>query len=1330
TAVELRNRLTAATGIALPATLIFDYATPAALADHLWDGVGATFEATPTASVAEDARDDVREQAQVDDPVVVIGMGCRFPGGADSPEALWELVLGGTDAVSGFPDDRGWDLETLGDPERFGGTHVGGGAFLYDAAEFDPAFFRISPREAVALDPQQRLLLETSWEAFERAGIDPHTLRGSLTGVFAGTNGQPYGTLLQRAPEQADGFLATGSAASIVSGRVSYTFGLEGPAMTVDTACSSSLVTLHLAVQALRAGECTLALAGGVTVMSTPDLFVEFARQGALSPDGRCRAFADSADGTGWGEGAGMLLLERLSDARRNGHPVLAVIRGSAVNQDGASNGLTAPNGPSQQRVIRAALANARLSTADVDAVEAHGTATTLGDPIEAQALLATYGQDREQPLYLGSLKSNIGHTQAAAGVAGVIKMIQAIRDGVLPRTLHVDAPSTKVDWTAGAVEVLTEARDWPSVDRPRRAAVSAFGVSGTNAHVILEQPPADADAPGGDGVVPVPLSAQTKGALREQAARLLSRLEADSELGLRDMAWTLATGRAAFAERAVLIGDRERLITRLREFASGSGVQGSSGTPGRTVFVFPGQGSQWVGMALELISGSPVFAQSMRECADALAEFTDWDLHEALADEDALRRVDVVQPATWAVMVSLAALWRSHGIEPDAVIGHSQGEIAAAHIAGALSLEDSARVVALRSQTIARGLAGKGGMVSVAFSGVEDLITRWDGRIEIAATNSPDNTVVAGEPDALDELLTVCETDGIRARRIPVDYASHTTHVEAVEHELTDQLLDVWSGPAEIPWFSTVDGDWLDGTEADGEYWYRNLRQPVGFRQAVERLVEEGYTSFIEVSPHPVLAMSVEDTVGRPVALGTLRRDEGGLDRFWTSVAEAWVRGLPVDWSRAFEGAPGRTVALPTYPFQRRSYWIDAPADTVAARARGAAGVAPEPVEEASRSRLADVPPGELLDAVRTLVRVETARALGYGSADDVDPDRGFFELGMTSVTSMDLRGRLSAATGLALPTAFVMDHPHPGTLAERLHALLVSDARSTADGVRGAGPVETLFRQAFAAGENPAGNEIIMSASLMRPVFTADQAETALPAPVRLAEGDGEPVLLCLPAVVATGGPQQYARLATEFRGRREVTVLPEPGFLEGELLPADLTALARLQAAAVRRAAGERPFVLLGHSAGGQIAHAVAVELEKQGTPAAGLVLLDVPWPLDPTEERAADAMLEVVFDREERLGGRVMDDHRLTAMGGYHRLMAAWRPTPLERTPALLVRATEPMVTADGDEVLLKVVWRLDHSVREVAGDHFTIVEEHAGATAEAVEEWLAGLFPES
>ncbi|MBT2387218.1 type I polyketide synthase [Streptomyces sp. ISL-11] len=946
TAVDLRNRLNAATGLRLPATLVFDHPTPTALAHRLLDellGAAAPTTATAVATASDD------------DPIVVVGMSCRFPGAVGSPEDLWDLMAAGTDAVSAFPMDRGWDVENLydPDPERQGKSYVREGGFLYDAADFDPAFFGISPREALAMDPQQRLLLETSWEALERAGIDPASLRGTRAGVFAGVMYNDYGSRLRVAPEGFEGYLGNGSAGSVASGRIAYTFGLEGPAVTVDTACSSSLVTLHLAAQALRAGECSLALAGGVTVMSTPATFVEFSRQRGLAVDGRCKSFSDTADGAAWAEGAGMVLLERLSDARRNGHQVLAVVRGSAVNQDGASNGLTAPNGPSQQRVIRQALASAGLTAADVDAVEAHGTGTTLGDPIEAQALLATYGQDRPQdrPLWLGSLKSNIGHTQAAAGVAGVIKMVLALRHGVLPRTLHVSEPSSKVDWSAGAVSLLTEQREWPEAEgRPRRAGVSSFGVSGTNAHLILEEAPqAPApEAPAELPAVPWVLSGRGVDALRAQAARLLSHVQGAADVSPVDVGWSLSSGRAAFDHRAVVVaGNRDGLLSGLGALARGEEApglvtglpEGAGRSVDRVVFVFPGQGSQWAGMGAQLLDASPVFAERMSECASALSGYVDWSLLDVLRQvpgAPGFDRVDVVQPASWAVMVSLAALWRSYGVEPSAVVGHSQGEIAAACVSGALSLDDAARVVALRSQAIAEDLAGDGGMVSVALplSEVESHIARWSGLIEVAALNSPASVVVAGDPKALDELIAECEADGVRARRVPVDYASHTSHVERIESKLAEVLAGVSPRSSSVPFYSTVDNAWADTTALDASYWYRNLRQTVRFESAVGVLANEGYGAFVEVSSHPVLTMSVEEILDErpPVVTGTLRRDEGGLDRFLTSLATAHVQGVPVDWARAFEGTGASRVDLPTYAFQRRRYWLEAPADSGAA--------------------------------------------------------------------------------------------------------------------------------------------------------------------------------------------------------------------------------------------------------------------------------------------------------------------------------------------------------------------------------------------------------------
>ncbi|MER7057888.1 SDR family NAD(P)-dependent oxidoreductase [Streptomyces sp. NPDC000351] len=951
TAVELRNRLREATGLPLAASLVFDHPSPAAVARHLRElvtGAGADQSADAPFAVAPADGDA--------EPVAIVGMACRFPGGVSTPGELWRLVLDGGDAITPFPTNRGWDLDGLydPDPEAKGRTYVREGGFLPEAPDFDPEFFGISPREALAMDPQQRLMLETSWEAFERAGLDPAQVRGSRTGVFIGTNGQHYMPLLQNGDEDFDGYLGTGNSASVMSGRLSYVFGLEGPAVTVDTACSASLVALHLAVQSLRRGECGLALVGGATVMSTPEMLVEFSRQRVMSPTGRSRAFAAGADGVTLGEGAGTLLVERLSDAERNGHPVLAVIRGSAVNQDGASNGLTAPSGPSQVRVIRQALADAGLRPRDVDAVEAHGTGTELGDPIEAQALLATYGAERpgDEPLWLGSVKSNLGHTQAAAGVAGVIKMVQALRGGVLPRTLHVDEPSPRVDWSAGAVSLLTDDVAWPERDTPRRAAVSAFGISGTNAHVILEEAPRpeprpDTADPGQDGTdwwsevtVPLLFSARNESALRAQAARLRAELIEHPDTHPADAGYTLMTARSRFEHRAAVIGEsREELLDALNCLAQDRPhpvvLRGTAGPGDRIVFVFPGQGSQWASMAEGLLERSAAFRASVRECDEALRAHLDWSVLDVLRQvpgAPSTARVDVVQPVLFTMMVSLAATWRSLGVHPSAVVGHSQGEIAAAYVAGGISLDDAARIVSLRSQAWLT-LAGQGGMIAASLS-AEDLrarLARFGDRLSVAAVNSPNTAAVAGDPGALRELLDELAADGVHARPIPgVDTAGHSAQVDALKDHLMEVLAPVAPRTGDIPFYSTVTGGLLDTAELDCGYWYRNMRDPVEFEAATRALVADGHEVFLEPSPHPMLAASLQETVAdrgaRAAVLGTLRRDKGGARWFAAALGTAHVSGVEIDADALF-GTGSRRVELPTYPFQRERYWYSAPA-------------------------------------------------------------------------------------------------------------------------------------------------------------------------------------------------------------------------------------------------------------------------------------------------------------------------------------------------------------------------------------------------------------------
>ncbi|WP_329127558.1 type I polyketide synthase [Streptomyces sp. NBC_01465] len=995
------------------------------------------------------------------EPIAVVSMACRYPGGVSSPEALWDVVRGGLDVVDEFPKDRGWRDVYDADPDAAGSSYTRQGGFLTGVADFDAKFFGISPREALAVDPHHRLLLETSWEAFERAGIVPADVRGSEVGVFSGISSSEYGwRFLEGGQKDLEGYLLYGSALSVASGRVAYEMGLTGPAVSVDTACSSSLVALHMAVQSLRSGESSLALAGGALIMPTPAMFVEFSRQRALSADGRCKAFADGADGTGWAEGVGVLLLERLSDAQRNGHPVLAVVRGTAVNQDGASNGLTAPNGRAQEKVIRTALANAGVSPHDVDLVEAHGTGTKLGDPIEAGALLATYGQDRPEgkPLWLGSLKSNLGHAQAAAGVGGVIKTVMAMRHGYLPKTLHVGEPSRHVDWSSGAVEILTEGREWIREDGPRRAGVSSFGVSGTNAHVILEEAPPQEqvqergpDAGVVGGLVPWVLSAKSAKALELQAGKLRDFVAADADLDLADTAGSLVSSRSRFEHRAVVLGrGRDELLAGLASLSEGAEsagvVRGAAGNLGGVAFVFPGQGSQWVGMGRELYDAFPVFAQHLEACAAALSEWVDWSLLDVVRGVEGaptLDRVDVVQPALFSVMVSTAALWRSWGVEPTAVVGHSQGEIAAAYVCGALTLRDATRIVALRSKALV-GLIGHGAMGSVAES--EDVVTEhlapWGDQVSVAVVNGPRSVVVSGEPDALDEFIEKMKSEGAQARRISVDYASHSHHVTRVRDEVIDPLAEVSPKTSKLPFYSTLYGKVIDTAQLNAEYWYNNLREKVRFESSVRKLAEDGFRVFVEMSPHPVLTVPVQEIVediDDALVLSSSRRGRGEVESVLGSLAALHVRGGSVEWDALF--GTRRRVDLPTYAFHRQRYWLNS-STTTAVEAETSA--VEEPVDEDLQvslpKRVSTLSGDDAKTLVLDHVLEKVAVVLGHPSAASVHPDQAFKELGFDSLLSVELSKRLTASTELKLRPNLVLRHPSPRQIAGHIVSLMTA--------------------------------------------------------------------------------------------------------------------------------------------------------------------------------------------------------------------------------------------------------------------------------------------------
>ncbi|MEU7560367.1 type I polyketide synthase [Streptomyces eurythermus] len=975
---RLRADLCEVTGVGLPATVFFDHPTPHTLVGHLRSALLGLCGGDDDHTLAGTAADAA---VVVQEPLAVIGLACRLPGGADSPEQLWRLVAEGRDAITGLPEDRGWDLDALydADPRSPGTTYTRHGGFLSGVDLFDPGFFGIGPWEAVALDPQQRLMLETSWEALERAGIAPYTLRGSRTGVFTGASLQDYGPAWHEAPPKAQGQMLTGNALGVVSGRIAYTFGLEGPALTVETQCSASLVALHLAGQALRAGDCDLALAGGVTVMSTPGMLSEFSRKRGLAPDGRCKAFSASADGTGWAEGAAVVVLERIDDARRRGHPILAVLRGTAVNQDGASNGLTAPSGPAQERLIRRALASAGLRAADVDAVEAHGTGTTLGDPIEARAIITAYGKDRPpgRPLHLGSLKSNIGHAQAAAGAAGVVKMIMSLRHGMLPRTLHVTEPSPHVDWSAGQVRLLQEPVPWPPhADRPRRAAVSAFGVSGTNAHAIIEEAPGGAPGRGGrpasgagggstpiaavatDTALPVVLSGRTEAAVREQAERLAAHLAAHPRLTLPDTGFTLA-GRTRFEHRAVAtVRDRAELLGAVQALAQGRPAPGlvtgrarSGVEPLPTAALFTGQGSQRNGMGQQLYAAHPVFARALDEVCLHMAPHLARPLRQVMfaphheADAELLHRTEYAQPALFAFETALYRLVEAWGVRPVALVGHSVGELTAAHVAGVWSLADACALVAARGRSMQA--CPPGGAMTALEAAEEEVLRSLEGigdQVTIAAVNGPAATVIAGHTPAVRRVAAAWEARGRRTTRLRVSHAFHSPHMDHALDELRAVAEDLEYHPPTVPVVSHLFGEPVPAEQLTSpEYWVAHVRRPVRFLDSVRCLHEDGVTGYLELGPDAVLTAMVPACLpegsAQVVAASATRKGRAEDLTLLAALAELHVQGLGVDWWAPFEGRGATHVELPTYAFQRERYWLDRHNRPVPARSRRTGG-------------------------------------------------------------------------------------------------------------------------------------------------------------------------------------------------------------------------------------------------------------------------------------------------------------------------------------------------------------------------------------------------------
>lgn len=1295
-------------------------------------------------------------RGSINEPVAVIGVGCRFPGDIDGPERLWDFLTEKKCAITAYPD-RGFTNA---------GTFAESGGFLKDVAGFDNRFFDIPPDEALRMDPQQRLLLEVSWEALEHAGIIPESLRLSRTGVFVGVSSTDYVRLVSASAQQKSTIWDnTGGSSSIIANRISYFLDIQGPSIVIDTACSSSLVAVHLACRSLSTWDCDIALVGGTNVLISPEPWGGFREAGILSQTGCCHAFDKSADGMVRGEGCGVIVLQRLSDARLEGRRILAILTGSAVNQDGKSNGIMAPNPSAQIGVLENACKSARVDPLEIGYVEAHGTGTSLGDRIEAHALGMVFGRKRpgSGPLMIGSIKPNIGHLEGAAGIAGLIKAVLMVERGSLLPSGGFTEPNPAIPFTELGLRVVDELQEWPVVaGRPRRAGVSSFGFGGTNAHVIVEEAGsvgadtvsgrADVGGSGG-GVVAWVISGKTASALAAQAGRLGRYVRARPALDVVDVGYSLVSTRSVFDHRAVVVGQtRDELLAGLAGVVAGrpeAGVVCGVGKPaGKTAFVFAGQGSQWLGMGSELYAAYPVFAEALDAVVDELDRHLRYPLRDVIwgHDQDLLNTTEFAQPALFAVEVALYRLLMSWGVRPGLVLGHSVGELAAAHVAGALCLPDAAMLVAARGRLM-QALPAGGAMFAVQAR--EDEVAPMLGHdVSIAAVNGPASVVISGAHDAVSAIADRLRDQGRRVHRLAVSHAFHSALMEPMIAEFTAVAAELSVGLPTIPVISNVTGQLVADDFASADYWARHIRAVVRFGDSVRSAHCAGASRFIEVGPGGGLTSLIEASLAdaQIVSVPTLRKDRPEPVSVMTAAAQGFVSGMGLDWASVFSGYRPKRVELPTYAFQHQKFWL-APAPSVSdPTAAGQIGASDGGAELLASSgfaaRLAGRSADEQLAAAIEVVCEHAAAVLGRDGAAGLDAGQAFADSGFNSLSAVELRNRLTAVTAVTLPATAIFDHPTPTELAQYLITQIDGHGSSAAAAANPAERIDALtdlFLQACDAGRDADGWKMVALASNTRERMSSPVRNNVSKNVALLADGISDVVVICIPTLTVLSDQREYRDIANAMTGRHSVYSLTLPGFDSSDALPQNADMIVEtVSNAIIDVVGGSCRFVLSGYSSGGVLAYALCSHLSvKHQRNPLGVALIDTYLPsqiANPSmnegfspNDTGKGLSREVI--RVARMLNRLTAT-RLTAAATYAAIFQAWEPGR-SMAPVLNIVAKDRIATVENLREERINRWRTAaaeaaYSVAEVPGDHFGMMSTSSEAIATEIHDWISGL----